>query len=82
MRFGVFLDEVDGQVTINKVGKDSPAMKAGLLAKDRIIRLNGRPISSRHTLVRLTRELEWGVVATMTVVRDGAEMDVEIELVQ
>jgi uncharacterized iron-regulated protein len=82
VRFGIFLEDKGAVVHIIKVVDDSLAAKAGLLAEDQIIQLNGQTISSRHMLVRLTRSLDWGDMATLTIVRAGEEKSFAIELVQ
>ncbi|MBF0454360.1 MAG: ChaN family lipoprotein [Magnetococcales bacterium] len=84
VRLGVFLEERDqekgGGVFIEKVMEDSLATKVGLQVGDRITRLNDQPIQSRHTLVRLIRQLEWGGSASVTVRRAGEEKVIPVAL--
>jgi S1-C subfamily serine protease len=69
-------------VNIERVAEESLAQKAGLLAADKIVKLNGRDIHSRHALIRLTRSLDWGSVATLTIIRGGKPREIKIELLQ
>lgn len=85
VRFGIFLEDSpkEGQewvVHITKVGEESLAAKAGVLADDYITHLNSQEIHSRHTLIRLTRSLAWNSTATLSVLRDGKKKDFQIEL--
>lgn len=71
VRFGLSLEDGENDVVIAQIQADSPAARAGLKIKDRIQRLNGHDITNRHLFVRLTRALQWGDVAQVTIQRDG-----------
>lgn len=45
-KIGVTITENKGEVTIENVGKDSPAGKAGIKAKDKLMKCAGNPITS------------------------------------
>lgn len=86
VRLGVLLEEVEeqnsdsGGVTVARVLEDSPAAYAGLQSGDRIMRLGDRPVSSRHALVRMTRERQWGDRFLLWIRRDDRLQSVPVLL--
>ena len=62
-------------VAIEKVSKDSPAAKAGLKDNDVIVRFNGESVTSTRKLQRLISEVAPDHTATITVVRNGSEQN-------
>jgi S1-C subfamily serine protease len=56
----------------------SPAAKAGLRPEDLIVALDGAPVSSAGDLQRLMTEERIGQTLTVTVVRQGARIDVDL----
>ncbi|MBF0625648.1 MAG: ChaN family lipoprotein [Magnetococcales bacterium] len=65
-------------VTLQGVGPDSPAARAGLAAGDRILAVNGQPVAKRHVLVRLLRERPVGQPLRLTVTRKAATGPTEV----
>lgn len=72
-KFG--LRDVRG-VAITKVEDDSPAAKAGLLVNDVIVKIDGDEVSSVRKLNRLISEIAPDHSATITILRNGQQMDV------
>lgn len=62
-------------VAVEKVVEGSPAEKAGLLAGDVIVRINGEDVTSARKLTRLVGEIAPDHTARITVVRGGAERE-------
>ncbi len=62
------------------VAKDSPAEKAGLKVGERIIGINGTPVSDSNTLINKTKELAGGKVKLKLLEEDSKQTkDVEVE---
>ncbi|KAB8286912.1 peptidase [Bifidobacterium ramosum] len=59
-----------------------PADKAGLKAGDTIVAFNGNAVNSHYALLGFVRAAALGDKATLTIVRDGKTMDVEVTLDQ
>ncbi len=76
-KFG--LDKVRG-VAIEKVVEGSPAEKAGLLAGDVLLRVNGDEITSSRKLTRVIGEIAPDHTANITVLRGGAERNISVTL--
>ncbi|KAA8818890.1 peptidase [Bifidobacterium rousetti] len=60
----------------------SPAEKAGLKEGDTIVAFNGNAVSSNASLLGYVRAAALGDKATLTIVRDGKTMDVDVTLDQ
>ncbi|MBW3081730.1 trypsin-like peptidase domain-containing protein [Bifidobacterium sp. 79T10] len=60
----------------------SPADKAGLKEGDTIVAFNGNAVSSNASLLGFVRAAALGDKATLTIVRDGKTMDVDVTLDQ
>ncbi len=72
-----YFNAPDGKgVLVGDVIKDSPADKAGLVAGDVIIEVNGKPVSGPGDLVRALRDVEPGDRADLRIVRDKSQMSV------
>lgn len=67
-------------VFINDVVSRGPAEEAGLEAGDVIVRWNGERLESVAQLQRLARETPPGREVQLSVLRDGAEREVSLEL--
>jgi regulator of sigma E protease len=63
----------DAPTTVSDVEAGQPADKAGIKVKDEIVALNGTPIRSTQSMVRMLQQTEDKPV-DLTVVRDGKEM--------
>ncbi|MBF0192659.1 MAG: ChaN family lipoprotein [Magnetococcales bacterium] len=81
VRLGVILDEQrrDG-AWVSGIQEESPAARAGLKSGDRLVRLNGREIPTRHALVRLLQEVSRGSSVRVQRERDGRAEEIEIPL--
>jgi len=73
------LTEVRG-VAIRKVLKESAAEKAGLLEGDVIVSFNGEKITSSRKFSRMVREVAPDHTVNLTVMRDGAEMQIPVTM--
>jgi putative serine protease PepD len=65
---------------VTKVVTGSAADKAGLRANDIVVAINGKRVDSSLSLVATVRELTSGEQATITVLRDGARVDLTATL--
>jgi putative serine protease PepD len=75
----------DGSATrtgaeITSVGSGTPAEQAGLKAGDLITAVNGEPVDSALSLVAHIREQAVGNTVTLSLVRDGATIEVSTTL--
>lgn len=67
-------------VLVNDVVDDSPAAKAGLQDGDVILALNGRPAADQAGLTKSVRDLAPGTKAELTVLRDGRQVKLPVEI--
>jgi S1-C subfamily serine protease len=65
-------------VEVVEVVDSSPAAKAGLRPEDLIVALDGTPVSSAGDMQRLMTEERIGETLTVTVVRQGAPIEVDV----
>ena len=65
---------------IKEVVNDSPAQKAGLKINDSVIKVDGEVVNSALSLVGQLRERQAGASTTLTVVRGGQTLDVQVTL--
>jgi membrane-associated protease RseP (regulator of RpoE activity) len=78
--FGKFgLRDVRG-VAVEKVLEGSPAQAAGLQEGDVIVRFNGQEVGSSRMLTRLVNEVSPDHSARVTVVRGGAERELNVTI--
>lgn len=74
-------DKKDGRgVGVRYVYKESPAEKAGLKNRDRIVKFNDEATPDAATLLNLVSHLRPGEKASLVFLRDGKEQTVEVEL--
>ena len=78
VRFGV--DDKDAGVVVEEVGEDSPAQRAGLLADDLILTVNGVKVISNEDLKRLIAARRPGDQVTLRYSRQGREMESRVSL--
>ena len=76
-RVGIDL-EVENGVIVREVIPGSAAAEAGLKALDVVIEMDGIPIDSMPSLRKMLYNYRLGDSASLVVVRDGEEMNVEI----
>ena len=67
-------------VIVNEVVDGSPAEKAGLRDGDVILQFNGDPVSDYTAFTRAVRALKPGDDAKVTVLRDGREKSLDVEI--
>ncbi|MBF0271008.1 MAG: ChaN family lipoprotein [Magnetococcales bacterium] len=81
VRLGVILDEQrrDG-AWVTGIQEESPAARAGLKSGDRLLRLNGREISTRHALVRLLQGVSQGSPVRLQREREGRTAEIELPM--
>ena len=77
---GVATEATEGGVRILRVGKGSPAEKAGLLAGDVIESLNGTGLGSREDLQEVLAELAPGAELELKIMRDDEDETIVLEL--
>lgn len=78
-RVSMFSPEIEG-VYIESVEKNSPADKAGLKAKDKILKVEKAEISNSTYFKHELYKYEIGDKITITVERDGKEKKIEVTL--
>lgn len=67
---------------IKEVAEDSPAAAAGLQVGDVVTAVNGEAVDAEHTLRDRMIAYEAGDVVTLTVLRNGATMEIEATLAE
>ncbi|MCX7635123.1 MAG: PDZ domain-containing protein, partial [Syntrophales bacterium] len=67
---------------VGQVFEGDPADKAGIKAGDVIIAIDGRSVADSHELLRTVANLTVGKKITVTLIRDGEEMTVELTVGQ
>lgn len=76
--------EIDGStrvgVEVASLPSGSPAAKAGIKVGDYITQIDGKNVDSPRALVGFVRRYNPGQTVTLTVVRDGEEQPVDVEL--
>jgi len=78
---GVTLQEVDGVVSVARVGPDTPASRAGVRAGDVVERIDSRPVSSfTESLHGIDLRGPVGSTVVLTVIHYPAGMSTEITL--
>ena len=77
-------DETPGQAVVQILGvlEGSPAEGAGLRARDHILTVDGLPVASSRELISLVGSMESGRWITLTVERNGEEMELSARLVE
>jgi hypothetical protein len=80
-QLGVWLVGSEGPgVRIGRITNDSAAARAGLRIGDIILQVNGRGATSPDVIARFIRSIPIGQAATLTVLRDGQEQQVQIAM--
>lgn len=73
---------LEGGARLMRVVDDSPASAAGLNARDIVVRVDGRPVSSMNGLVVALRAHRPGDVVAVEVVRDGQRTTKSVTLAE
>jgi S1-C subfamily serine protease len=72
-------DGGQGAVVV-KVQEGTPAAAIGMAAGDLVVAVDGRSTDGSTGLIAAIRDLQPGDIATLTVIRDGAELLLDVEL--
>ena len=77
---GVALEDGDEGVRVTRVGKESPAMAAGLEEGDLIQEFNGEKVADEEAFLTLLQKANPGDRVSLGVLRDGEIENIEVEL--
>jgi carboxyl-terminal processing protease len=78
---GIHITMRDGFVTVISPIEDTPAYRAGIMAHDRIIKVDGKPTKDLRQAVSMMRGPK-GTKVRVTILRDGVKKPIEFELVR
>ena len=78
---GVEIDSSGDAVRVARVLEDSPAESAGLRSGDRVLRYQGRPVTSGSQLIRSIQFTPPGSDAALDVIRDGRPVELRAHIV-
>jgi carboxyl-terminal processing protease len=78
---GIHITMQDGFVTVISPIEDTPAYKAGILARDRIIKVDGKPTKDLRQAVNMMRGPK-GTKVEVTILREGLKKPLEFKLVR
>jgi serine protease Do len=67
-------------VFVQQVTPDGPAAKAGMLASDIIVGINGRPVQDGDQLVQAISATQPGATVNLKVLRDGKSLEVPVRI--
>jgi carboxyl-terminal processing protease len=71
----------DGFVTVISPIEDTPAYKAGIIAQDRIVKVDGKPVKDLREAVNMMRGPK-GTKVSVTIIRQGEKEPLDFELVR
>ncbi len=78
---GIHITMKDGFVTVISPIEDTPAYNAGIIAQDRIIKVDGNPVKDLREAVNMMRGPK-GTRVSVTIARQGEKEPIEFELVR
>jgi carboxyl-terminal processing protease len=78
---GIHITMKDGFVTVISPIEDTPAYKAGIIAQDRIIKVDGKPVKDLREAVNMMRGPK-GTRVSVTIAREGEKEPIEFELIR
>jgi len=78
---GIHITMRDGFVTVISPIEDTPAHRAGIMARDRIIKVDGKPTKDLRQAVSMMRGPK-GTEVRVTVLREGVKKPIEFKLVR
>jgi carboxyl-terminal processing protease len=78
---GIHITMRDGFVTVISPIEDTPAHRAGIMAQDRIIKVDGKPTKDLRQAVSMMRGPK-GTEVRVTVLREGVKKPIEFKLVR
>jgi serine protease Do len=70
----------EGGLRVSKVGRESPAEKAGIVEGDIILKFNGTALSTREQLQELLKEMAAGDKLTLDMLRKGRPETLKLKL--
>jgi S1-C subfamily serine protease len=79
---GISVEAGEDGLTILDVAEDSPAEEAGLQEGDIVVAFNGEDVADVAALRAAIRAMSPGDTVTVTVLRDGEEMDLDVTLAE
>lgn len=77
---GIATKDVEGGLEVTKVGKDSPAEKAGIKEGDLLRTFNGEKLSTRDGMKALLAEMAEGDKLALEITRDGKDETINLRL--
>ena len=78
---GIHITMQDGFVTVISPIEDTPAYRAGIKARDRIIKVDGKSANDLREAVKMMRGPK-GTTVVVTILREGIKKPLEFELVR
>ena len=78
---GIHITMKDGFVTVISPIEDTPAYKAGIIAQDRIIKVDGKPVKDLREAVNMMRGPK-GTRVSVTIMREGEKEPIDFDLVR
>ncbi len=78
---GIHITMQDGFVTVISPIEDTPAHKAGIKARDRIIKVDGKSAKDLREAVKMMRGPK-GTGVVVTILREGVKKPLEFELIR
>ena len=78
---GIHITMQDGFVTVISPIEDTPAYRAGIKARDRIIKVDGKTANDLREAVKMMRGPK-GTTVVVTILREGIKKPLEFELVR
>ena len=78
---GIHITMQDGFVTVISPIEDTPAYKAGIKARDRIVKVDGKPTRDLREAVKMMRGPK-GTKVVVTILRAGVKKPLEFELIR
>jgi carboxyl-terminal processing protease len=78
---GIHITMQDGFVTVISPIEDTPAYKAGIKARDRIIKVDGQPTKDLRQAVSMMRGPK-GTKVVVTILREGLKKPIDFELIR
>jgi serine protease Do len=75
------VDHPDGCL-LQRVNEGGPAFRAGLAPGDLIVRINGEPVTDAECLAHQVRQTEPGHELTLSIIRDGEELEIKVTVGQ
>jgi len=78
---GIHITMKDGFVTVISPIEDTPAYKAGIIAQDRIVKVDGQPVKDLREAVNMMRGPK-GTRVSVTILREGEKEPMDFDLVR